>query len=1181
MFAVALVLRIAIAPHVGFFGDLRLFQVWSMGLRAVGTHGLYATDSTVDYPPGYLVVLWVVGKLSASPGYLLLKLPAIISDLVLAWLAGTFAARIAPVETTQRTPVRALVAAAVLFNPAVFGLSAGWGQVDAIPVCFMMASLLLLLTGDQTFRREAAAAVLFGFAFSIKPQTCLAFPVIGYALYERYFHHKPRAEIMRGVYRVALLGAFSITVWALLGIPFGLGPAGLFKLYQRASSLYSVTSANAFNFWGILGFWRPDSSGTNVMKVLGVPAAKFGLLVFVVGAAYMVWRVHRAIERGADPGRVLLLAAAVLSLLGYTFLTRMHERYSFLALASFAPLVFSKPIRRMYVALSGLFLLNLWYPYAVFNTQWRVQAFVFQPWFDWLEGGFAADPWQKKVLSLAFTIIAVVAAWRGVRWVEESVPSSQRTRRTLTSMNLAGLLHSSPAPAPSDGTIEPVLARGFARWVPLSLVGVSSLFGLVILRGETKYAENLNDSALHLLMVRWASGQLHEGRLPLDGWFPYFSIGSSFFHHYQSLPHILTALLSNIAGISNATVYLWILYLLLALWPISVYVSARLLDWSKWTAACAALISPLIVSAPGYGYEHGSYTWQGFGVYSQEWGMWLLPLAWGLTWRAVSRGRHYAAAAVAIALTIACHFITGYLALLTIGVWVIVAGKSGFVRRFYLAAIVAGGSLLVAAWVVVPLVSDMKYSARTEYYQGGIFNDSYGASKVLGWLFKGELFDLGRFPVVTLLFAGGAIVCIVRARHDARARALLGAFVLSLLLFFGRPTLGPVLDLLPGFRDVQIHRFVMGVDLAAILLAGVGLAWLSRKLRLLVAQYTSGSVAVASAISILLCVGLLTPAWRERIRYANRGEALMASQISSDSTDGRALDRLIEIVRQRHDGRVYAGMRANWGQQYRVGSVPVHAWLANRQIDAIGFVFRTITSLSTDIEAAFDENNLAQYQMLNVRYVIVPAERSPTVPAKLIMESGRHRLYEVNTSGYFQVVDRAAAVSADRTNIQRATLEFRNSPLALVGIYPGLAFAGASALPATFSGASPPSGSPGNVLAQTNTLQDGLFDAAVEANRPAVVLLKATYDPRWSTTVDGRAVKPTMMAPSLVGVEVPSGIHNVTFRYKPYAGYPLLLAIGALALLALILVPRRSAWQSPVSSAPINPQPKEITSPEL
>jgi uncharacterized membrane protein YfhO len=96
------------------------------------------------------------------------------------------------------------------------------------------------------------------------------------------------------------------------------------------------------------------------------------------------------------------------------------------------------------------------------------------------------------------------------------------------------------------------------------------------------------------------------------------------------------------------------------------------------------------------------------------------------------------------------------------------------------------------------------------------------------------------------------------------------------------------------------------------------------------------------------------------------------------------------------------------------------------------------------------------------------------------------------------------------------------------------------------------------VLAQGNTLQNGVFDATVEANRPAVVLLKATYDPRWTVTVDGLRAKPEMMAPSLVGVEVPVGRHVVRFRYAPCSHYAALLAIGALTLLTLVFFPRRA-----------------------
>jgi hypothetical protein len=204
--------------------------------------------------------------------------------------------------------------------------------------------------------------------------------------------------------------------------------------------------------------------------------------------------------------------------------------------------------------------------------------------------------------------------------------------------------------------------------------------------------------------------------------------------------------------------------------------------------------------------------------------------------------------------------------------------------------------------------------------------------------------------------------------------------------------------------------------------------------------------------------------------------------------------------------------------------------------------------------------------MFNVRYVILPPDRRPAVRATLLARAGQFRLWRVATSGYFQVVDRAPAVAADRTDLRQAVLPFMKSDLASRSVYPGVTFAGGAEPAPTFAGATPPSGKPGRVRAQTATAQDGVFEATVQASRPAVALLKASYDPRWTVTVDGLPAKPTMMAPSLVGVEVPIGRHEVRFRYKPYSHYPLLLAIGALTLFGLILVPRRAGLRRRIAA---------------
>ena len=84
------------------------------------------------------------------------------------------------------------------------------------------------------------------------------------------------------------------------------------------------------------------------------------------------------------------------------------------------------------------------------------------------------------------------------------------------------------------------------------------------------------------------------------------------------------------------------------------------------------------------------------------------------------------------------------------------------------AVVVIAGGALTAAWVLVPLLGDTRYSTQSEFYKGTIFNDSYGAGKILGWLFGGSLFDEGRFPIISLLVAVGFVVCCMRARRDER-----------------------------------------------------------------------------------------------------------------------------------------------------------------------------------------------------------------------------------------------------------------------------------------------------------------------------------------------------------------------------------------------------------------------------
>ena len=90
---------------------------------------------------------------------------------------------------------------------------------------------------------------------------------------------------------------------------------------------------------------------------------------------------------------------------------------------------------------------------------------------------------------------------------------------------------------------------GWRQYAPWLFVAAACAFGLVTMSAELTVVQPLNDEAMHFEMVRWAVQQIHQGNvLPLDGWFPYLSLGDAQFSHYQSLPHLITAYISLVFG---------------------------------------------------------------------------------------------------------------------------------------------------------------------------------------------------------------------------------------------------------------------------------------------------------------------------------------------------------------------------------------------------------------------------------------------------------------------------------------------------------------------------------------------------------------------------------------------------------------------------------------------------------
>jgi hypothetical protein len=357
------------------------------------------------------------------------------------------------------------------------------------------------------------------------------------------------------------------------------------------------------------------------------------------------------------------------------------------------------------------------------------------------------------------------------------------------------------------------------------------------------------------------------------------------------------------------------------------------------------------------------------------------------------------------------------------------------------------------------------------------------------------------------------------------------------------------------------------MQLGGIFLAGIGAAWLARAGWHAISRARDGEgpptfqrlatnpliVALAIALAVVIVVA---PMVKERASYASRNQGWVARQRVNEPDDLRDVLALAHIAEQRGDGRVYAGATTGWGLLYRVDAIPVRTVLENHDIDTLGTPHTN--SLMLDAELRFDETNPAQYDLFNIRYLLLPNFKTPSVSgATPIAQRGRHRLWEVPTSGYLQVVDTIGPpIEAEASNVGRQSRGFLDSEQLARGQYRTVAYDGEAAAAPSATGSE--EGTPGRVVRQHAAPQNGRFSGTVEVDRPAVVLLKATYHPRWRATVDGKPVDTQMIAPALVGVPVPSGTHEIEFHYEPISGftYAWLFAIGVLALVALAAIPR-------------------------
>jgi hypothetical protein len=458
-----------------------------------------------------------------------------------------------------------------------------------------------------------------------------------------------------------------------------------------------------------------------------------------------------------------------------------------------------------------------------------------------------------------------------------------------------------------------------------------------------------------------------------------------------------------------------------------------------------------------------------------------------------------------------------------------------------------------------------RWAAINQVLRNTPLENGYGAGRIVSWLFSGEVFDAGRAPVISLLVLIGVVTTLRGWRTRAPERALVMIGFACLVLSFGRTTFGPLVDVIPGASDLFFRRFLMGAQLAGLLLAGSGLLTCAKATTSVVHTiahrlYVTDRdrklgrrilFCLAGLISALLAILVVSPIRQ----FDERNAAAVRSQHASEEVSDRQLAPLIDFISRHGGGRTYAGLPTNWGSTFTVGMVPVYKYLESADIDEVGYTLRT-ASLMTDPEYYFDEANSADYELFGVRYLLLPVGMSPPTPATPILRSGPYALWAIDSNGYFNVVETVGTLSENRADVATQSLRVLRSDLIVHHRDLSVDFSGSAGIviaPQSQSGSST-QGTLGSVGSAQLDLADGVARATVHLTRRGVVVLSASFDPGWQVTVDGRDENTHMLAPAVIGVVVSPGTHRVVFTYRGFSHYGELIGIGSATLLALLIL---------------------------
>lgn len=342
---VGLIIRLALMQVIGFKVDIDAWAAWASRSYELGFSNFYSDVAWTNYTPGYIYILYVLEavkrffNLSPEIFYVLLKIPSILAELALVVLVFKI------VRGMSTSSILIITASLILFNPALIFNSAVWGQIDSI------LTLLLILTIYFLNKKHfILSSIFFGLSILIKPQALAIAPIFPLFIINNFS--------LKNFFKLSFP---AILIILLFSFPFFINQPflGFFQLLSKMIGDYPYISLNAYNAWGVLGFWINDNTKLGFLS--------YQQIGYIFYFGYWILLAYLFVSK-----RLSLYALGALACLSFFFLpTRAHERYLYPAIP-FLVILFSfyksKFILVLTILLSLMHTMNLYFVYIYYNV---------------------------------------------------------------------------------------------------------------------------------------------------------------------------------------------------------------------------------------------------------------------------------------------------------------------------------------------------------------------------------------------------------------------------------------------------------------------------------------------------------------------------------------------------------------------------------------------------------------------------------------------------------------------------------------------------------------------------------------------------------------------------------------------------------------------------------------------